>query len=169
MAYWRLKGRKSFTEYVWEIFKITGHCLIYVMLSFLVAIYVNIFGLSQLGALVFAPIFGIIVGRQSTLGNNYECFSPSRATEKAHQKFMMGIEYTTKAVEFIINCNKEKIHKLNDAILVTACSAILFCLLTLVPNLHVQVRPIVIFKWSAKSVISKKSRFNNNLTSSSRN
>ena len=131
------------------------------MLSFLVAEYVNIFGLSQLGALVFAPIFGIIVGRQSTLGN--ECFLPSRATEKAHQKFMMGIEYTTKAVEFIINCNKEKLHKLNDAVLVTACSAILFCLLTLVPNLHVQVRPIVILKWSAKSVISKKSRFNNNL------
>ena len=88
---------------------------------------------------MFAPLVGLIVDRQST-PKEKDHISPSDAIEKAHHKFMMSIEDTTKAVEFIIKCNKDKIYKLNDAVLVTACAAVVFCLLTLVPNLQVQVR-----------------------------
>ena len=98
----------------------------------------DIFGLSQLGAFIYGPLVGLIVDRQSRASNR-EYVSPTQETQKTHQKFMMGIEDTTKAVEFIIKCNKDKIFKLNDAILITACSTVLFSLLTLIPSLTAQV------------------------------
>lgn len=100
--------------------------------------YLNVFGVSHVGALVMAPLFGYIIDRQCS-DDADESVKPSKDTEKQHQKFMMHIEDTPKVMDFIIQCNKKRIFKLNDAVLVTASATVLFCLFSLIPNLIVQV------------------------------
>lgn len=90
-----------------------------------------------MGALIMAPLFGYIIDRQCTDDSNYA--KPSKDTEKQHQKFMMDIEDTPKVMEFVIQCNRKRVFKINDAVLVTASSTVVFCLLTLIPSLTVQV------------------------------
>jgi hypothetical protein len=97
---------------------------------------VNIFGISHMGAIVIAPLFGFIIDRQCSQDDHLK---PSKDTEKQHQKFMMDIEDTPKVMDFIIQCSRKKIFKLNDAVLVTVSSTVVFCLLSLVPSLTVQV------------------------------
>ena len=106
---------------------------------FSVARYVNIFGISHLGALVLAPLFGYIIDRQCS-HNADDYVKPSKDTEKQHQKFMMDIEDTPKVMDFIIQCSRKRVFKLNDAVLVTASANVIFCLLSLVPSLTVQVK-----------------------------
>ena len=102
-----------------------------------VAFYVNVFGISHVGALVMAPLFGYIIDRQCS--NTDDNIKPSKDTEKQHQKFMMDIEDTPKVMDFIIQCSRKRIFKLNDAVLVTVSATVVFCLLTLIPNLTVQI------------------------------
>ncbi|XP_028396519.1 solute carrier family 43 member 3-like [Dendronephthya gigantea] len=101
-----------------------------------VARYVNIFGISHVGALLMAPLFGYIIDRQCFY-NDY--VKPSKDTEKQHQKFMMDIEDTPKAMDFIVKCMRKRVFKLNDAVLVTAVATVVFCLLSLIPSLTVQI------------------------------
>ena len=84
-----------------------------------------------------APLFGYIIDRQCSSDSN--CTKPSKDTEKQHQKFMMDIEDTPKVIEFVIQCNRKRVFKINDAVLVTASSTVVFCLLAIIPNLVVQV------------------------------
>jgi hypothetical protein len=84
-----------------------------------------------------APLFGYIIDRQCS--RNDDSVKPSKDTEKQHQKFMMDIEDTPKVMDFIIQCSRNRIFKLNDAVLVTVSATVVFCLLTLIPNLSVQV------------------------------
>ena len=85
-----------------------------------------------------APLFGYIIDRQCFY-NSDDFVKPSKDTEKRHQKFMMDIEDTPKVMDFIVKCMRKRLFKLNDAVLVTASATIVFCLLSLVPNLTVQV------------------------------
>ena len=89
-----------------------------------------------MGAIVIAPLFGFIIDRQCSQDDHVK---PSKDTEKQHKKFMMDIEDTPKVMDFIIQCSRKKIFKLNDAVLVTVSSTVVFCLLSLVPSLTVQV------------------------------
>ena len=98
----------------------------------------NIFGISHVVALVIAPVFGYIIDRQCS-ANTDDYIKPSKDTEKRHQKFMMDIEDTPKVLDFILQCSRKRIFKLNDAVLVTVSATVVFCLLSLIPNLIVQV------------------------------